>query len=569
LPKIQKDQLKQLTRYIFLLLITSGGYAQGILNKTVSVNIIKQPLSSVLDNISRQGNFHFSYIRDFVSDDSLVTVKATNKTVKQVLDMLFQGNCQYKEIGNQLVLQRAVKEKWYFVSGYITDATTGKPVSNASVYERMQLISTLTNEQGYFKFRLKERERITAISVSKELYKDTAMVIISGHDQELTAGLKPASAITLSVVDVNQYSHVEQTRLGRLFLSSRQRIQSLNLNEFFTKQPYQGSIVPGAGTHGKLGSQVVNKLSLNMIGGYTAGLNGVELAGIFNIDQKNVQYVQAAGIFNIVGGKMRGFQAAGLYNQVLDSVVGMQAASVGNVSDTMVGFQAGGIFNYTKSLNGLQAASIINISKGTARGMQASAGVNYAKKIDGVQAGVVNYTGKLQGVQVGVINIADTSDGYSIGVLNIVRKNGYHQVSVSNNELTDLNITWKSGNHKLYTILMAGMSLRNNEKAYAFGAGMGHTFRISKTTDIQAEIISQTLYLGSWEYTTSLTRFQPVLNIHLSKFITLYGGPAFTVSYQDAGATPVPGYKSVLNKGFKLGDNAAGWFGWHLGIGFF
>jgi hypothetical protein len=548
-------------------------------------------LATVLDNISSEGNFHFSYIKDFIRDDSLVTVNASNKTVKQVLDMVFQGSCQYKEIGNQLILQRIGKEKWYAVSGYITDAITGKPVSNATIYERMQLISTMTNEQGFFRIRLRERDQITALTVSKDLYKDTAMIIISGHDQEMKASIKPSHPIMLSIVDVNQYSHVEQTMLGRLFLSSRQRVRSLNLSEFFTKQPYQSSIVPSLGTHGKLGSQVINKVSLNMIGGYTAGLNGVEMAGIFNIDQKDVKYVQAAGVFNIVGGKFEGVQFAGLHNHVLDSMKGMQASGISNViRGSFEGVQLGGIVNHINGKTvGMQAAGVVNVSEDSVRGVQLAGIFNYTKEfrgfhaagigniatgtVEGLQAaGIFNYAKKLKGVQVGVVNIADSSDGYSIGLFNLVKKNGYHRLDIYSDEMLDINLAWKSGNRKLYTIFLAGASLNNNEKAYSFGFGLGHSFRLNQKMSIEAEFISQSVYLGSWKYQESLNRFQPVLNIKLAKNITLFAGPSFTISSHEAGGTPVAGYKAVLPgryNAFKMGDNVSGWFGWHAGIGFF
>lgn len=614
--------MKQLFLFVSLLLIVHGSHAQSILNKTVSVNVTRQPLATVLDNISSEGNFHFSYIKDFIRDDSLVTVNVSHKTVKQILDMIFQGSCQYKEIGNQLILQRAGKEKWYSVSGYITDAITGRPVSKATIYERMQLISTMTNEQGFFRIRLRERDQITALTVSKDLYKDTAMIIISGHDQEMKASIKPSNPIMLSIVDVSQYSHVEQTLLGRLFLSSRQRVRSLNLSEFFTKQPYQYSIVPSLGTHGKLGSQVINKASLNMIGGYTAGLHGVEMAGIFNIDQKDVKYVQVAGAFNIVGGKFEGVQFAGLHNHVLDSmkglqasgisnvirgsfegvqlggianhikgnIVGMQAAAVANLSeDSVQGAQFGGIINQTKYLNGFQAAGIGNLVTGNTEGVQLAGIVNYTKgfrgfhaagigniatgTVEGLQAsGIFNYAKKLKGVQVGVVNIADSSDGLSIGLFNLVMKNGYHRLDVYSDEMLDINLAWKSGNRKLYTILMAGVSLNNNEKAYSFGVGMGHSFLLNQKMSIEAEFISQSVYLGDWKYPESLNRFKPVLNIKLAKNITLFAGPSFTISYHEAAATRVTGYKAALPgryNAFKMGDNVSGWFGWHAGIGFF
>jgi hypothetical protein len=617
--------LKQLFLFVVLIFIVSCSYAQSILNKTVSVNVTRQPLATVLDNIAAQGNFHFSYIRDFIRDDSVVTLKADHKTVRQALDMLFQGSCQYKEMGNQVIIQRSniSKEKWYFVSGYITDAVTGSPVSNASVYERMQLISTMTNDQGYFRIKLRERDRpsVAAITVSKDLYKDTAMIIPTGYDQEITAGIKPASAITLSVVDVNQFTRVEQTWFGSFFLSSRQRMQSLNLNEFFTRQPYQSSIIPGVGTHGKLGAQVVNKVSLNMIGGYTAGLNGYEVAGVFNIDKKDVRYVQFAGIFNIVGGKMTGIQASGLHNQVLDSLTGVQISGISNIvrssykgmqasgvnnlatgngegmqasglvnftKGSMEGVQAGGVFNYTKELQGVQIAGMGNTTGDTVQGVQAGGIFNYAKKMRGVQisgivniatdtvygvqaSGMFNYAKILKGVQVGIVNIADSSDGYSIGLFNFVRK-GYHQLAVYNNEMMDINLAYKSGNYKMYTILLAGMSLNRNEKAYSFGFGLGHIFPVSKKLNIAGEYTSQAVYLGDWENTQSINRFEVSLNYRLTKKITLFGGPAFSMNYSPATFIPKYGYRSTLPGRYPAAftrDEVSGWFGWHVGIGFF
>src|SRR3546814_13480081 len=81
---------------------------------------------------------------------------------------------------------------------------------------------------------------------------------------------------------------VERTRLVRFFVSSGQRIQSLNLRGFFTESPVQVSLMPGLSTQGRMSAQVVNNFSVNLIGGYTAGLNGMEMAGVFNMNKKDV-----------------------------------------------------------------------------------------------------------------------------------------------------------------------------------------------------------------------------------------------------------------------------------------
>ncbi|WP_146154447.1 peptidase associated/transthyretin-like domain-containing protein [Chitinophaga ginsengisoli] len=616
-----------------------ASYAQSPLNKTVTVDADRRPLAVVLDNISMQGGFHFSYVKEFIHDDSLVTIHVSNRSVKQVLDILFQGNFQFREIGDQIIIQPGTssKEKWFVVSGHVKDAITGSPITNASVYETMQLISTMTNDQGYYRIRLREKERTAAmLTVSKELYRDTIMLIPSGHDQELDASIKPAPPIQLSVVDINKYTHVEQTMFGRFFLSSRQRMQSLNLSDFFTKQPYQYSLVPAIGTHGKIGSQVINKFSMNFIGGYTAGLSGVEIAGVFNIDQKDVKWVQLAGIFNIVGGRMTGVQLAGIHNHTLDSLKGFQAAGISNmVKYGFRGLQASGVYNQTGAdskgaqlsgvishsggnLQGLQAAGAIGLARGTVsgaqlaglanysqgiggaqisgalnvnidttNGAQISGLINYTKRVKGAQiagamnvaidtvsgaqiSGLVNYAGLLKGVQIGVLNYADSSDGYSIGLFSFVRR-GYHQVQIYTNEVMDLNVAYKSGNKKLYSLLVAGMTL-GDRKAYSFGYGIGHDFRLSPSTFITADVTSQYVYLGNWDATNTMVRLQAVWNRRLAKNITFFAGPTFTVYYSDKLDVSDPEHEIKVPRHyspFDFGAGVLGWFGWHIGLGFF
>ncbi|MBW8686823.1 STN and carboxypeptidase regulatory-like domain-containing protein [Chitinophaga rhizophila] len=632
--------MKQLILFVAFLYGGYSSYAQSLLNKTVTITADRKPLSLVLDNIAMQGDFHFSYVKEFIHDDSLVTVNVTNRSVKQVLDILFQGNFQFREIGNQIIIQPGAssKEKWYVITGYIRDANTGLPIANASVYENMLLISTLTNEQGYFRIRLREKERTAALlTVSKELYRDTIMLVPAGHDQEMTAHIKPAAPIQLSIVDVSQHTHVEQTFFGRFFLSSRQRMQSLNLSDFFTRQPYQYSIVPALGTHGKLGSQVVNKFSLNLIGGYTAGLSGVEMAGIFNIDQKSVKWVQLAGVFNIVGGRLTGAQVAGVHNHTMDSLNGAQIGGVSNIlkygfqgaqisgaynqtggdakgaqiagavnnaaghlkgaqiagavnlnRDSVNGAQIAGAINVGwQNISGIQIAGAINMGRKDMNGVQIAGAVNYRKGGGGAQmagavnvsidtakgaqiAGIVNYATVLKGVQIGIVNYADSSDGYSLGLLNIVRR-GYHQVQIYHNEIFDLNIAYKSGSKRFYSLLIAGMK-RGTADAYTFGYGIGHPFRLSARSEITAEVTSQYVYLGNWEATNSLIRLQTAWNRRLRKNITLFAGPSFTLHYTDKQYTAEPGYLDKLPvhyNPFTFSNAVTAWFGWHIGLGFF
>lgn len=609
-----------------LLFFSLAASAQNILGRTVSIDVNRQQLDQVLEILSNKGNFYFSYNSNIIRRDSLVTLKVYNKTVKQVMELLFAEGYEYRESGNYIILRKtpiklsmitthtASDEKIYFVSGYILDDQTGETISNASIYEKDQLASAISNKEGYFKLKLKSRYDKAALTVSKDLYEDTTIVIQPKYNQQLSIAIMPVEVsdktITITpytfdapdsiVIAVRKadsthwlYTYrktdsamVEKTKAGQWFLSAWQKAQTINLKKFFVMRPYQLSLLPGLSTNGPLNSQVINHVSLNIWGGYSGGVKGVELAGWFNIDKKDVRWVQAAGWFNIVGGQVDGVQLAGIHNTVMDSVTGVQAAGISNfVKRQFVGAQLSGIYNHVGgSMNGLQAAGIGNYANDNTTGAQIAGilnvnrrrmngaqiagilNVNF-KEVKGAQiAGVINYTKKLSGVQIGLINIADTSDGYSIGLINIIFK-GYHKLSFFANEVFPLNAAFKTGNSKLYSILMAGVEPTRDDKAYTFGYGLGREFYLNSRFAVNAEIYTQHVYLGSWNYLNLLNRIETQLNFKVNKYFSIFAGPSVSLYYSDQ-KTKFTGYKENI-RSVSNGNSIRIWSGFTAGINLF
>ena len=600
---------------IFSLFINAATYGQAILQKNISLEINNQRLDNVLEILSNKGDFYFSYNSSIIKKDSLVSFRASGKTVKEILSMIFNTSYEFKESGNYIIIRKApirmtlvtqkavTEEKIYSVSGFVFDEQSGIAINEASIYEKTVLASAMTNTEGFFKIKLKSsKTSVAELTVSKEFYEDTTVKIQPRYNQQVTITMMPVELEENNVViapedyltpdslktandsSVNPAMQiktdtikVQQTGVGRFLLSGKQKIQSLNLKNFFTTRPFQVSLVPGISTHGKLNSQVVNSFSLNIFGGYTAGTNGLELGGLFNIDKKEVKYVQAAGLFNSVGGEVKGLQIAGINNLVQDHVEGFQAAGVNNfVTGKMIGVQIGGVYNHvTDSVKGFQAAGVANFSKEKISGVQLAGVINFSnKEMNGVQvAGVINYTKKLKGLQIGLINIADTSEGYSIGLINIILK-GYHKLSFSANEIVNVNAAFKTGNSKLYSILQAGVNVSDSNKVYSFGYGLGSELSLNKkkTLSINPELSSQYLYLGSWDHTNILNRFNLNLNIKLGKYFSLFAGPSYSVYISDQ-KVAINGYRfPIPSSGYnttKFSNKVTGWFGWNTGINFF
>jgi hypothetical protein len=114
---------------IFFLTVGQISFAQHLF-QIVSVDIREQPLGEALVNISKQGNFFFSYSNNFIPSDSIVSISAKNNTVKEVLDILLDEKYEYKEYHNYIILRPAPnrltlvpdevndKDNWYYVDLY-------------------------------------------------------------------------------------------------------------------------------------------------------------------------------------------------------------------------------------------------------------------------------------------------------------------------------------------------------------------------------------------------------------------------------------------------------------------
>lgn len=564
--------------------------AQSYLDKTVNVKARQKPVSEVLDIIGRQGGFYFSYNTNLVPADSLVDVDIWNKTVKQSLDLLFKNRYEYKQAASHIIIQSPSAGQYWYVSGYITDSITGQRIRDVSVFESSQLVASLTNDQGYFRLKLKDKTYATSIYVRNSLYRDTAIVISPGVDQEIKLSILPKEN-ELQPVVISGSDRVEGTWLGKALLSSRQRIQSLNLDKFFVNVPVQGSLIPGLSTQGKMTSQVVNHFSFNMLGGYTAGTKGLEAGGLFNINKKDAGYLQAAGVFNLVGGSVTGLQAAGVHNHVLHDVSGLQAAGVTNIArGSITGGQASGVAGIAfGDMTGMQAAGVFNMAADTFTGLQVSGAVNLAsKQLRGVQlsgcanislaastgvqvSGAVNYARRLRGAQVGIVNIADTLDGVGIGMFSFV-KHGYHKLSCYTDESMPYHISLKSGTRWLYNIYDAGIQPSAGNRAFHLSTGYGSELPATGWLSINPELLGGVVYLGNWAQVNPIIRMRLNFNFRVHKYFALYAGPSY-VAYWDNKQPQVSGYAvEILSAAYKRNNynsNLSSWLGWNAGVTIF
>jgi hypothetical protein len=551
----------------FLLLMTffKTANAQSNLKKLINIGEAKpQRIGTLLDRIASKGKFSFAYNNNTVPADSLVAVSGYNGTVFSFLEKILGDAYEYQEVPGYVVLRYAPgrfyvsadvdrgQENQILIKGYVRNITNDAEVAQASVFEKNLLVSTLTDEKGNFELRLKNWNGPLSITVRKENFRDTSVHLLA----DVVVRGKPAKSNYKYYPDQNP-AGVERSSFARFFISSKQMIQSLNLGNFFTARPYQISFTPGLSSHGLYNSQIIDHFSLNLLGGYTAGIDGFEAGGIFNINRKNAQYFQAAGVFNFVGGNAKGIQLAGVYNRVVNNTSGFQAAGLVNKTrDFTNGVQLAGVANIVGRANGvLHAAGILNMYD-EANGVAIAGLANIGRKRGGVQiAGIFNKAGgtsviqlsgfmnvakRVKGFQLGLVNVADSSD-YAIGILNFI-KNGEKSIAISTDETMFTQVNFRSGGRILYSILGVGYKFGSTDIRYQLNLGIG------------AHLIDHRIFYFNTELTTSLMTnfkenhyhmdsFKALPGMKLNRHVRLFAGPSLNIASAGLGtAMPATGW---------------------------
>jgi hypothetical protein len=520
----------ELYLFIFMLCSFQWGRAQQKLAAEIQMPAFASTtVGEVFQVLKGKQDVLFSFNGNILQTDSMIHISAYQGNLYDYLDRIFGKEYSFKELGRHIIIQytpqrmsvdfevKTPHRNKVVIAGYIKNIRTNKPISNASIFDRSALLSTLTDEKGYFELDVKKKNSLIAVNVSKETFRDTSVLVIFPIEAKI--GDKK----------VREYGYFEgyeedqglyRSFWGRVFLSPAQRIQSMNLGGMFLYSPYQISMTPGLSSHGFIRSQIVNKFSLNIIGGATAGVKGVEFGGVFNMNQYDMQGMQMAGVFNAVGGNVRGVQLAGVGNRVFEGVKGLQIAGVFNKTDTVSGVQIAGVVNMANEAPGTtQITGIFNASQSTV-GSQIAGIANKAKKVKGLQLA-------------GIINIADSSD-YPIALLNFI-KNGEKSLALAINEESYLGLQFRSGGRVLYSILSINVALEGNRpEKYAFEAGLGAVLLDRSKFSLRTEVATRNLLTEKFK---TLDNHQSSLRVipafKLSDRISLFAAPSLNYAERD------------------------------------
>ena len=547
------------------------------LKKEISIHLDEAELRQILPKIGEAADFQFSYNAAIIPGDSMVIVDASNKKVENILEDLLGKGIRYKVLGNHVILlaednkksQRTNEKIDYTISGYIYDALSGEIISEASIYEVDEKLISATDTRGYYSLTLPSDQEKRMVSYSKTGYNDTLIVVRPSDQASIDIRLYPKQAeIKGSGLKALPPDDVHERTLVAALVPGKAIIASENI-PLIEERFLQVSFLPFVGSNHVVSGLITNRFSLNILAGYSEGLRGFELGGLFNIDRNNVngiqigglgnivgkdiRGIQVAGLFNVNGGSLDGLQVAGLSNLVMDTIRGVQLAGFINaLRGTMYGPQISGFANFTsENVDGAQISGFTNIALKDVRAGQVSGFANYAKDVGGVQAagfanivsgtnngiqvaGFMNLAKELNGYQLSVFNFSDTvSSGVPIGFLSFVRK-GYHTVEFSTDEFFRANMAFKTGVRKFYNILSAGMS----EDWFEAGYGIGSQLRFSEKWKMSFDLTSSYVLNRARpaENIYMHFKFSPKLDFKVFKHLTLTAGPSLNL-FGDISAT--------------------------------
>lgn len=651
----------------FLLLSIIQVFAQNRppLERIISIKISNERLDNALKIIASAGNFSFSYNPDEFSVEKRVSVSAQSQAVREILSDIFGNTATFKNRNNYIILKKANEEpqKDFFVMGYVSDGETGLKIEKASIYEPVTLASAISNQYGYYRLKIPKELNNVNLLVRKQNYQDERILIRSKQDKTLNIKLlaipklpkvdtiarlisfkidslpnkkldslpviqpvitkiepieaKDSIIIEIPKIDYQEYWNtakqqfqITQRRLTDWFITTKQNIHLDNIRDTIYR-PAQISFLPFIGTNHYLSGNVINNVSVNIIGGYSLGVRSLEIGGVFNVVRGKVYGVQAAGFTNLVGqdvkgvqmagfgsvngrnfygvqasgfgnlngGSTGGIQMAGFGNASFKNLSGIQAAGFGNfvLQDTHASIQAAGFGNATiGNTNGLQVAGFGNFTGKNLKGIQIAGTVNYVGgTMSGLQISVFNYSQKAKsGYQIGLFNFAKENENcIPIGLLSFARKGGYKRLEIAADEVNWFNLTFKTGVKRFYNILTAGYNFGMTDKPdFSLGYGLGTAWKLNRTFWLNFDVVSSHIQQnGNYWNLRQHSKASLGLEIHATRHIALFVSPTINfLASKDEGIDlgKLNNWKISEKQGYYFGQRATltSWVGLQGGI---
>ena len=259
--------------FFLLILLALAVNLQGqskFLSKTLRVEKNEGTTGSFLEEISRKGEFVFSYNQD-IPVDRKVRLKFRQQTVHQFLDDIFEGQVYCLEYGNKILLKMKPQiPELYTVSGKVIESGTGAPVPGVTVIipGTEPLEGSVSDEKGMFQIDVPVGMDMIRFSCIGYQQRDLNTGQLVPEEVELTPSTLEISEIVIAdyilPVDKNSGVNVSQLSGEMLDKSPGSSIENALIGAAPGVYAIRNSGMPGAsfqvrirGTHSLINSDPV------------------------------------------------------------------------------------------------------------------------------------------------------------------------------------------------------------------------------------------------------------------------------------------------------------------------
>jgi len=150
------NHIRKLIAVIILLICFVFSYAQEtVLNKCISYKSKNQSLYIILNEIGSQIGYEFSYNADLVPSSKKIKIDVDSLEITKLLDVLLNDSHKKNTIGRLLSISSSkANEPILNITGRIIDKDTRNPLPFANLSILGKSIGTITNEDGFFSFKI-------------------------------------------------------------------------------------------------------------------------------------------------------------------------------------------------------------------------------------------------------------------------------------------------------------------------------------------------------------------------------------------------------------------------------
>jgi len=196
------------------------------LDRKINIEARNETIASVLDKISSQTQIYFSYDPKLLEADKKIDAFLTDKTIREILDILFESKFVYNIFDNQIVITKpdaeltkeeadSLEQKIRIIHfrGKIIDRESKEvlPYTSISVFKRN--IGIISNIDGEFDLKIPEAMLEDTLVISCMGYKQYRLPITKIDEEPAIIFLQPTS---IQLKEINIIAVNPQDVLGRI-----------------------------------------------------------------------------------------------------------------------------------------------------------------------------------------------------------------------------------------------------------------------------------------------------------------------------------------------------------------